>query len=535
MNRSRGLFQGLFRLAGPTVIVMAFPSAAALGQCAANELTKLTASDGVLGDFFGWSVSISGDTAIVGARGVDDDCPSPSPPQIPADINCGAAYIFQVDAVGTWVQVAKLTGADAESYDEFGNAVSLSGDAAIVGAHRSDEAGINSGSVSIFRRDFGGPDNWGEVVELVGSDTGAFDLFGRSVAISGDTALVGAPLHDEDVQNIGSAYIFQRDAGGPENWGQVAELTALDAAGPDFFGWSVAISGPPGNEIALVGAWGNDDNNAIESGSAYIFQRDFGGPDNWGQVAKLTASDPHPLDSLGSNVAVSGDIAFVGAPGTNDATGELHCDSGSVYIFQRDFGGPDNWGEVVKLIPSDTMCGDVFGGAVALSGDMAIAGAPADDTMGSAYIFQRDLGGPDNWGEAVKLTASDADLSDNFGGRVSLDGERAIIAAVLNDDNGSNSGSAYVIGGLSDCNDNGVLDLCDIADGGSDDDNNNGIPDECALPGDLDGDGSVGAFDLALLLGSWGPCADCDDCPADLDGDCAVGAADLAILLGNWG
>ena len=77
-----------------------------------------------------------------------------------------------------------------------------------------------------------------------------------------------------------------------------------------------------------------------------------------------------------------------------------------------------------------------------------------------------------------------------------------------------------------------MLDLCDIADGGSDDDNNDGIPDECALPGDLDGDGSVGAFDLAILLGSWGPCADCDDCPADLDGDCAVGAADLASLLG---
>ena len=535
MNRSPGCSQDVLQWAGPIIIAMAVLSPAARGQCAANELTKLTASDGALGDFFGSSVSISGDTAIVGARNVDDDCPSPNPPQIPADLNCGAAYIFQVDADGTWGEVARLTAEDAESFDEFGNSVAISGDTAIVGAHRSNEAGINSGSAFIFRRDFGGPDNWGQVVELVGFDTGSGDLFGRSVAISGDTAIVGAPLHDEAVQNIGSAYIFQRDAGGPDNWGQVAELTAIDAAGADFFGWSVAISGPPGNEIALVGAWGNDDNNAIESGSAYIFQRDFGGPDNWGQVAKLTASDPHPLDSLGANVAVSGDIAFVGAPGTDDATGEPHCNSGSVYIFQRDFGGPDNWGEVVKLIPSDTMCGDVFGGAVALSGVMAVVGAPADDTMGSAYIFQRDLGGPDNWGEAVKLTASDAALSDNFGGRVSLDGENAIIAAVLNDDDGSNSGSAYVIGGLSDCNDNGVLDICDIADGDSNDDNNNGIPDECECPWDFDNSGDVGVDDLLFLLGTWGPCPPKGNCPADFDISGDVGVKDLLILLGNWG
>ncbi|MEE8154185.1 MAG: FG-GAP repeat protein [Phycisphaerales bacterium] len=532
MNRSPGCSQDVLRLAGSFIIAMAVLSPAARGQCAANELAKLTASDGALGDFFGTSVSVSGDTAIVGARNVDDDCPSPNPPQIPADINCGAAYIFQVDADGTWGEVARLTAEDAESFDQFGNSVAISGDTAIVGAHRSNEAGILSGSAFIFRRDFGGPNNWGEVVELIGSDTVAFDVFGSSVAISGDTALVGAWASDDDnAIGTGSAYIFQRDFGGPDNWGQVAELNATDAASADFFGWSVAISGPPGNELAIVGAWADDD-DALESGSAYIFQRDFGGPDNWGQVAKLTASDPHPIDHFGWSVAVSGDIALVGAPGTNDATGQLHCDSGSAYIFQRDFGGPDNWGEVVKLIPSDTMCGDVFGGAVALSGDIAIAGAPADDTMGSAYIFQRDLGGPDNWGEAVKLTASDAALSDNFGGRVSLDGETAIIAAVLNDDNGANSGSAYIVGGLSDCNDNGVLDLCDIADGNSDDDNNNGIPDECECPWDLDGNGSVGAADLLTLLASWGPCK---GCPADFDGDGNVGAFDLLALLVNWG
>ena len=88
---------------------------------------------------------------------------------------------------------------------------------------------------------------------------------------------------------------------------------------------------------------------------------------------------------------------------------------------------------------------------------------------------------------------------------------------------------------IPDCNNNGVLDECDIADGFSRDDNNNGIPDECEIPGDLDGDGSVGVKDLLILLGSWGSCDDCNDCIADLDGDCTVGVGDLLILLGNWG
>ncbi|MEE9131565.1 MAG: FG-GAP repeat protein [Phycisphaerales bacterium] len=515
---------------------MAVLSPTARGQCVANELTKLTASDGAFRDVFGSTVSLSGNTAIVGARHVDDACRDPD------DVNCnsGSAYIFHVDTNGNWVQVAELAASDAEAGDEFGNSVSLSGDTAIVGAHRSDQAGNVSGSAYIFRRDFGGPDNWGQVVELIGSDTAAFDAFARSVALSGDTAIVGASLHDHDVPISGSAYIFQRHAGGPENWGQVAELTATDPEGADFFGWSVALSG----DTAIVGAWGNDD-DGTESGSAYIFQRDFGGPDNWGEVVKVTASDADVLDWFGWSVAVSGDTAFVGAPSNNDACpGNVNCNSGSAYIFQRHISGPDDWDEVVKLTASDAAMFDTFAGAVSLSGDIAIAGATQDDDggpqSGSAYIFQRDAGGTGNWGEVVKLGASDAAANDNFGSAVALDGETALVGAALDDeacpqDPHCDSGSAYVIGGLSDCNDNGAIDLCDIADGNSNDDNNNGIPDECEsppCPWDLDNTSTVGASDLLSLLVSWGPCK---GCPADFDGNGNVGASDLLTLLANWG
>ena len=286
-------------------VIAIWGAAPVWSQCPSNETVKLTASDSAIADGFGKSVSISGDTAIVGARGVDDDCPSPNPPQIPGAIDCGAAYIFQVDTDGTWVQVARLTAADAEAFDEFGYSVSISGDTAIVGAHRSNEVGIHSGSASIFRRDFGGPDNWGEVVEFVGSDTAPGDLFGRSVSISGDTALVGAPFHDHNVPNS-AAYIFQRDAGGPENWGQVAELTATDPKENGFLGWFVSLSG----DIAIVGAWGGVGDGGIESGSAYIFQRDFGGPGNWGQVAELTGPDngPYPLGCRAFDFDIDNDV-----------------------------------------------------------------------------------------------------------------------------------------------------------------------------------------------------------------------------------
>ena len=450
-------------LAAAAMVLSTAPAYADLG----DQLAKLLADDAARGDLFGSTVSLSGDTVIVGASRVDDLCPSPDPGRIPADQDCGAAYIFQLDAQGTWVQVAKLTAADAVAFDQFGNSVSLDGDTAIVGAHRSNETGTLSGSAYIFRRDFGGPNNWGQVMEITGSDTVAFDNFGRSVLISGDTAIVGATFHDHPVPTSGSAYIFQRDAGGPDNWGQVAELTAADAAGADFFGWFVSLSG----DTAIVGAWADDD-DGIESGSAYIFQSDFGGPGNWGQVVKLTASDAARSDSFGWSVSLSRDTALVGAPGHDDHA----ANSGAAYIFQRDLGGPDNWGEAAKLTASDAATRDTFGSAVSLSDDTAIASATGDDDgghlTGSAYVFRRDAGGKDNWGEIVKLTAKDPAPIDQFGSAVAVDGETAIVGTAWDDeacpkDPSCNSGSVYLfdVGDTrspGDLNCDGVFNGADI-------------------------------------------------------------------------
>jgi len=272
--------------------------------------------------------------------------------------------------------------------------------------------------------------------KLLAGDGQAGDLFGNSVSISGDTVIVGAIFDDDNGTQSGSAYIFYRDQGGADMWGQVKKLTAGDGASFDYFGCSVSISG----DTAIVGADG--DNSA--SGSAYIFYRDQGGADNWGQVKKLTAGDGEEEDYFGGSVSISGDKVIVGAFGDDD---NGH-DSGSAYIFFRDQGGADNWGQVKNLVAGDWAADDWFGYSVSISGNTAIVGVPYDDEngdySGSAYIFSRDQGEADNWGEVKKLTASDGAGGDNFGRSVSISEDTAIVGAHWDDDNGDDSGSAYI-------------------------------------------------------------------------------------------
>jgi hypothetical protein len=347
----------------------------------------------------------------------------------------GAAYPVVVDPL---VQSAKLTADDAAAFDYFGYTVSISGDLAVVGARQDDDGGSNSGAAYIFARDQGGADNWGQVQKLTVDDAEAYDYFGHSVSISGDLAVVGAPNDDDGGSNSGAAYIFARDQGGADNWGQVQKLTADDAEASDRFGRTVSISG----DLLMVGA-PNDDDGGSNSGAAYIFARDQGGADNWGQVQKLSAVDAEAGDEFGYNVSISAGLAVVGAPYEDDGGSS----SGSAYIFAQDQGGADNWGQVQKLSADDAGIGDEFGYTVSISGDLVVVGAPNDDdgggNSGSAYIFAQDQGGADNWGQVQKLTADDAADGDCFGWSVSISGDLAMVGAPYEDNGGSNSGAAY--------------------------------------------------------------------------------------------
>ncbi|KAL7524154.1 hypothetical protein ACHAXR_000455, partial [Thalassiosira sp. AJA248-18] len=192
---------------------------------------KLVADDGAAGDSFGGSVAIHGQTAIVGAYG-DDNGPSDS----------GSAYVFVRNAIGDWIQEAKLLPNDFPwIQDYFGMSVAIHGETAIVGKYGDDSAiGYSSGSAYVFVRNASG--NWNQQAKLIASDGAAYDWFGWSVAIHGDTAIVGAIGDDDNVSDSGSVYVFVRDAT-TNNWNQQAKLVASDGERWDYLGWSISIHG----------------------------------------------------------------------------------------------------------------------------------------------------------------------------------------------------------------------------------------------------------------------------------------------------
>jgi len=323
-------------------------------------------------------------------------------------------------------ELMKLTASDGGEGDVFGVSVAVSGDMAFIGASYDDNYGmVDIGSVYVFRYD--GSD-WVEEEKLAPSDGAGGDHFGGAVAVSGDTVVVGSMWDDDDGSYSGSAYVFRYDG---SDWVEEEKLTASDAVAYDYFGGSVGISG----DTIVVGAYGNDDYGPY-TGSAYIFRYDGS---EWVEEEILTASDGSTYDYFGVSVAVSGDTVVVGANGSNGGSGSY---SGSAYVFRYD--GSD-WLEEEKLSASDGAPDDYLGDSVAISGDTVVAGAINDDDngsdSGSAYIFRYD--GSD-WVEDAKLTASDGAAFDTFGGSVVVSGDAAVVGACHDDDNGDGSGSAYV-------------------------------------------------------------------------------------------
>ena len=209
---------------------------------------KITASDGAAGDWFGFSVSISGDYAVVGAYWDDDNGSS-----------SGSAYVFKRTGTSC-AQEAKLLPSDGAEFDRFGWNVSISGDYAVVGAKWDDDNGFFSGSAYVFKRT---GTIWAQETKLLASDGAADDFFGNSVSISGDYAVVGAIGDDDNGSWSGSAYVFKRTG---TSWAQEAKLLPSDVAASDNFGHSVSISG----DYAVVGArW--DDDNGTDAGSVYLY------------------------------------------------------------------------------------------------------------------------------------------------------------------------------------------------------------------------------------------------------------------------
>jgi len=314
----------------------------------------------------------------------------------------------------------KILASDGAANDRFGVAVSISGDTAIVGANSHNHNARDDGSAYIFERDATG--TWIEKQELIPSDGGQDELFGIAVSISDDRAVIGANLFTSAGSNSGSAYIFERDATG--TWIEKQKLVALDGDVGDFFGNSVSID----NDRAVVGA-SRDDDNGSESGSAYIFERDATG--TWIEKQKLLLTAVGGF-AFGHSSSISGNSVIISNRGN------------TAFIFERDATG--TWIEKQTLVPSDAVGVDGFGQSVSMSGNKAVVGAYLDDDngnfSGSAYIFERDATG--TWIEKEKFLASDGAINDFFGVSVSISNDRAVVGAYSDDDNGEDSGAAYV-------------------------------------------------------------------------------------------
>ncbi|MBP46992.1 MAG: hypothetical protein CMH53_03555, partial [Myxococcales bacterium] len=329
----------------------------------------------------------------------------------------------------SYAQAAKLLAKDGAASDRFGASVAISGDRMVVSAPYDDDKGNASGSAYVYERQKDG--SWAQAAKLLAKDGAEKDNFGFSVAISGDRIVVGARLDDDKGSSSGSAYVYERQANG--TWTQAAKLRAKDGAANDFFGYSVAISG----DRLVVGANGDDD-KGIGSGSAYVYELQAKGA--WTQTAKLLAKDGAASDVFGQAVAISGSRVVVGANGDDDKG----SNSGSAYVYERQDSGI--WTQAAKLVAKDGAASDYFGRSVAISGDRVVAGARYDDdkgfNSGSAYVYERQKNG--SWTQAAKLLAKDGAASDYFGYSVSISGGRIVVGAYLDDDKGSNSGSAYV-------------------------------------------------------------------------------------------
>jgi len=355
----------------------------------------------------------------------------------------GAVYVFRRIGL-TWVQEQKLLASDGAAGDQFGNSVSVSGDVAIVGATLDDDNGPDSGSAYVFRWN---GSSWAQQQKLLASDGAADDRFAahNSVSVSGNVAVVGEVYDDDNGTDSGSAYIFRYDSSQTvcgQLWCEEQKLLASNGGVSAGFGGSIASHF---GDVVIVGAvYGG----VGTSGSAYIFRYDASQTvcgQSWCEEQKLVALDGSVNDLFGYSVSVSDDVAVVGSP--------LHNDngpgSGSAYVFRWN---GSSWVQEQKLVAADEAADDRVGISVSVSGDVVVVAAYLDDdngtNSGSAYVFR--LNGS-SWVQEQKLLPSDGAAGDQFGHAVSVSGHTAFVGANWHDDNGTDSGSAYVFNVLGTC------------------------------------------------------------------------------------
>jgi hypothetical protein len=411
----------MFTASTALLLCLAPPQGGLLGV---NE-GALLAQDAAAWDLAGEALALDGETAVIGVRWQDS-----------GGSDAGAVYIH-THSGSSWTQSQKLIATDGAPADEFGYSVAIDAGTIAVGAPTVDIASQNEGAVYIFSESAG---LWSTQAKLTASDLFDEDRFGSSVAISGDTLLVGA-MADDDLGNYsGSVYVFTRVGG---VWTERAKLLASDGSANSYFGQALALDAG----TAVVGAPG-------PAGGAYVF---VGSAATWVQQAKLTDSAPGATNRFGEALDIMGDRIAVGAP-LNDING---TDSGLVAVFDRT---GSSWSQTASLVAGE-MFGEL-GRAVALGADRLSAGAPRDQQLGSSpvgalYLFDLKAG---IWAQAGSLVLPSPSALDDFGASTALSGDLLIVGAPGADSVRTNGGLAngyFLVPGITSfCHGDGSGSAC---------------------------------------------------------------------------
>ena len=412
---------------------------------------KLVSEKNVAGDNIGISVAVSGNFALAGAWWEDND-------DLGADFtnSAGAAYFFKRNPMGEWEDHQVLNSPEAEVLGYFGFAVAMDGDWAFVGAYNediSDTDAINAGRVYCYNFDESN-DEWNLHQEVLAPDPLGADYFGYTLEVSGNYLIVGAYNDDEDpdgenpLDAAGSVYFFEFNG---TTWDFVQKSVASDRDAGYEFGRFVDISG----DRAIVGSHNADDpdRNRVESGAAYIFERNSV-TGKWIEAQVFRADDGDSFDQLGWDVVIEGDEAVVGARSEAEQPGGgIEGNTGAIYFLERQSNAI--WQLKQKLYASDFSGGDFFGGALALDNGYLVVGAEGcekgideqEDVFqaGSAYLFQL-MGEP--WRELQKFAGTDRMPNDLFGASVAIDSGTIVVGAWLADRGDDNDiGAIYIYEG----------------------------------------------------------------------------------------
>ena len=418
------ILSALVLIAAP--LATATASAAVLASRSGDPLAVLSVQQAELNDplaavrdDFGSAVALSGATALVAA------------PDKTVDGHAGAGIVYVYTRTGTtWSQQAQLNDPAAATNDNFGYAVALDGDTALVGAWAKTVSGqTDAGAAYVYTRT---GTTWTRQATLNDPAAAAWDSFGISVALSGNTALVNAEGKTVNGHvDAGVVYVYTRTG---TTWSQQAALSASDAAAHDSFGWPMTLSGG----TALIAAAYRTVDGQSNAGAVYVFKRTGA---SWLQQAELSDPDAAANDYFGWSVALSGDTALVGADGK---TVSGQSQAGAAYVYTR---SGTTWSQQTELTASDGAVHDSFGVSVALDGAAALVGADSRTVggyanAGAAYVFTRT---GTTWSQQTELSASDAATDDSFGYPVALSGDTALIGACNKTVSGqSQAGVVYV-------------------------------------------------------------------------------------------